>query len=136
MYVINKHSLVNAAMRSKDLSFDPITLEFSEKFLGLKHDTVVRLAQPGITEEVTKMHHVYLSGQYLSRMNAVAFEEIGRILNDIELGEGLVVLDVFAWLRDMIFRGTMLAVYGKSNPITPDAFEYVKYGGAPIHTLS
>jgi hypothetical protein len=118
MYVINKPALIAAAMRNRNLSFDPFTLEFAAVTMGMTKRHVEIFSGLGGMDEVNHIFHASLSGDSLSGMNARALADIAGVLNAIPPGHGLDIPHSFNWLRDLSSMATMKALFGKNNPLT------------------
>jgi len=118
IYVINDPALISAAMRNRNLSFDPFTLEFATGSMGMTQRQVEIFSQPGRLEEASHVIHSSLSGENVFRMNVRALADISQLLNSIRPGEDLKVDDVGDWLRNLMVLATMTALYGKNNPFT------------------
>ncbi|KAM0273895.1 hypothetical protein ACHAQH_008157 [Verticillium albo-atrum] len=120
MYVINSPSLITAAMRNTDISFDPFLLEFSAGIIGMttKH---IRIMEPEPTMK-SLMHAIHsgLMGDPLHRMNVAALENLALTLNGIKPGAALAVADSFLWLRELMTVATLTALFGQKNPIAPE----------------
>jgi hypothetical protein len=118
VYVINEPALIAAAMRNRNLSFDPFSLEFAEASMGMTKRHIEIFAAPGKMDEVNHIIHSSLTGENVLRMNVKALGDIADVLNAINPGKGLRVPDVFDWLRELMSMATMTALFGKNNPFT------------------
>ncbi|KAK3935473.1 cytochrome P450 [Diplogelasinospora grovesii] len=121
LYVINSPTLISAAMRSRDLSFDPFSIEFAEGALGLTKEHTKLFSQPGFMDEVNKVIHSSMTGDSLKQMMARGLADIAGKLNAIGAKESVEVENSFVWLRDIMSKAVMWALYGEKNPWTEDA---------------
>uniref|UniRef100_A0A0B7KRF5 Prostacyclin synthase n=1 Tax=Bionectria ochroleuca TaxID=29856 RepID=A0A0B7KRF5_BIOOC len=124
IYAIWSPSLVQSALRNKDLTFDIFGIEFAENVFGLNKETMSIIRGTGSIEEslVSKMMSAIkptMTGQNLHRMNAEALKYIGSCINNIG-GEGLNVPNAYRWLRELMTLATAEAIYGVENPFMKD----------------
>ncbi|PKS08611.1 hypothetical protein jhhlp_004997 [Lomentospora prolificans] len=130
IYVINDPALISAAMRNRNLSFDPFSLEFAVGSLGMTQHHVDLFSAPGMMDEITHVIHSSLTGDNVFQMNVKALADISSLLNKVKPSEGLHVADVSHWLRDLMTMATMAAMFGKNNPFAvkdvPDFWEFDK----------
>lgn len=121
VYVINDPLLISAAMRNRNLSFDPFSLEFASGAMGMTKEHVEIFSRPGNMDEVNRVIHAALSGDNVYRMNVRALKDIAAELSSVPSGdEGLRVPDCATWLRNVIALATMTAMFGKNSPFTAD----------------
>jgi hypothetical protein len=86
-YVINSPLLIQSALRSKDLSYDPFIQDSSEKLFGLADGTMKALRAPGTPEKMDLMSefnremHGSMLGEHLDKMNRVALIDIAASVN-------------------------------------------------------
>ncbi|WZH50219.1 cytochrome P450 [Fusarium acuminatum] len=124
IYAIWSPSLVQSALRNKDLTFDVFGIEFAENVFGLNKETMSIIQGTGSIGEslVSKMMSAIkpaMTGQNLYRMNTRALEYIGSCINSIGR-EGLDVPNVYQWLRELMTQATAEAIYGVENPFMKD----------------
>ncbi|KAM0335117.1 hypothetical protein ACHAQA_000153 [Verticillium albo-atrum] len=120
MYVINSPSLITAALRNNDISFEPFPLELSSGIMGItaRH---LRIIEPRpIQSELMHAIHSSLTGEPLSDLYVAALETLALTLNRIKPGTTLAVPDSFLWLRKLMTLATMTALFGEKNPIMPE----------------
>jgi cytochrome P450 len=123
MYIINSPTLIQAAMRSRNISFDPFSLEFASGALGMtKHH--IETFEPEM-DNINHVIHSSLSGDPVYMMNARALKDVARTLNDIKPGAIFLVNDLFAWLRELMSMATMIALFGEKNPIDREVISLV-----------
>ncbi|KAL2024713.1 hypothetical protein VTK56DRAFT_6914 [Thermocarpiscus australiensis] len=120
LYVVNSPALISAAMRSRDLSFDPFVEMFSKNALGLSDAEAARLLEPGFLASAMQPIHPAMTGEPLREMAAKGLERIAVDLNGIGSGAWTEIPNVADWLRDVVSQAMMVAMYGEKNPITPD----------------
>lgn len=124
LYVINTPSLISAAMRHRDLSFDPFVIEFSNPALGMTDQQVRVYSELANLDAMTEAIHKSLLGENLRRMNVGALADVARTLNAIRPGAGLDVPDVFSWLQTVLIMATTKALFGKNSPYGPEDTKY------------
>jgi hypothetical protein len=110
LYAIWSPSLIHAAMRHKNLTFDELSLQFAQRVFGLSNDAMVRLRGTGTMEEsiATKTMVAMknsMMGQHLYRMNVRALTHVASRLNEID-EKGLDVPDLYSWLRSLMTMAT------------------------------
>jgi hypothetical protein len=88
--------------------------------MGMTQRHVELFGRPGGMDEVVRTFHTALAGENLLRMNARALADIAGTLNAIPASGGLVVLNLFDWLRDILAIATMKGLFGKNNPFAPE----------------
>jgi len=120
LYAINSVPLITAAMRNKDLSFDPFALEFGAVAVGLSKAHRHVLAKDGVMEVFTNINGSQLKGEELLRVSINALGDLSKVLGQIKAGEPLFVPDVYLWLRTMISMSTIRAIFGENSPFTEE----------------
>ena len=120
IYVINSPSLIAAAMKSKTLSFDPVTLDFMVGALGLPRKLVNKFAAPGVMDDVHHAIKANLSGALVSPMNTRALGSISFALNSVPTSGLFRIADSYAWLRSLMTSATFDALYGSRNPLNDE----------------
>ncbi|KAI5460810.1 cytochrome P450 [Mariannaea sp. PMI_226] len=115
LYVINSPGLVSAAMKNKDLSFDPFSLEFSSGAMGLTKEHIRLYSKPGTIEKIYNVIHMSLTGENLGKMTIVGLDEISLILNAIPTDESRIP-NSLEWFRRPMFNTVMKCLYGEKNP--------------------
>lgn len=131
VYVINSPSLIAAAMRNRNLSFDPFSLEFAESAMGMTRQHVEIFSREGVMDEVNNVIHASLTGDNVYQMNRRALADVADVLNDIKPESSLDVPDVFEWLRNLMSLATMTALYGKNNPMGKEGIEQIWCAAQP-----
>ncbi|KAK3319118.1 cytochrome P450 [Apodospora peruviana] len=122
-YVLFDRTMIQSAIRHKNLTFDVLGMEFAQRVFGLSDLAMEKLWGPdhdietsaaGVTMQRIK---TAMTGQSLFRMNAAALNYIAEHLNS-EVGEaGLKVPNLYRWLRDFMTMATAEGLYGSDNPI-------------------
>lgn len=120
LYVINSPSLIQAALRNNDISFDPFIVEFSKGIFGQNEKQVEVISRPTVMKELLDIIHSSLLGEPLHRLNVVALEKMMGHINVIQPNSPAAIPDAFIWIRDMMTEATAVALFGKKNPITPE----------------
>jgi hypothetical protein len=88
IYIINSPLLIQSALRSKNLSYDPFIHDSSEKLFGLSSETMQALRAPGSPEKLDLMSefnremHGSMLGEYLHKMNQIALTDIAASINE------------------------------------------------------
>lgn len=118
-YIIGSPSAVHAAFRKKDISFAPFAKEFVCRMDVLSPGAKKAYAE-GLHEAVIQTFSSTMHGRALEDMNAVALDEVARLLPD---GEGAVpVADTWHWLRSVMTLSATTALFGREhNPFNIDA---------------
>ncbi|MBE3043583.1 hypothetical protein IMZ48_13635 [Candidatus Bathyarchaeota archaeon] len=127
IYVINSPPLIAAAMRHRNLSFDPFALEFSANVLGMTAEQhAAFFTQMDNYHEVNRLIHRSLAGEDVLRMAVSALASIAGTVNGIGPGAGLVAPDAYGWLSVEMFMASTNALFGRNNPFAPeDAFSFL-----------
>ncbi|KUJ10373.1 cytochrome P450 [Mollisia scopiformis] len=125
LYVITDPVMAQNAFRHKNLSFDPFTLEFAQRMLGVSDETMVPVSfagdekNPSFLSEFVKEIHNAMSGQYLHKMNADALNGVAVSING--LGKTFETESLFYWLRKTMTVATADALFGSHNPVKSDS---------------
>jgi cytochrome P450 len=128
VYAVWSPSLIQASLRSKEMSFDFFSIQFAARMLGIDK-TSEKLIQTELNTGESFLHAAMsamanaLRGEALQKMNGVALDYIAEYLNDIPAagkGKGLNISNVWQWSRDFITTATMEALYGEHNPFRGD----------------
>ena len=117
MYIIYSPTLISAAMRSKDLSFEPFILEFAAKIVGLSKRQVELVSHGTEIDRVTNLMHSALTSASLSKMVARGLVAVKEALNSIGPEAPLKIPDVSVWVGDIMAHAAMKGLYGNNNPI-------------------
>jgi hypothetical protein len=125
LYVINSPSLISAAMRSKNLSLDPIAIQFATGAAGMSKQMMESIA-PAM-DQFSHIIHAALGGDDMYKTNARALAYVANALNDIKSGGIHDIPNVFSWIRNLTSMASMTALFGEKNPITPEALEDLWY---------
>ncbi|CZR62543.1 related to cytochrome P450 7B1 [Phialocephala subalpina] len=124
LYIITDPVMAQNAFRHKNLSFDPFTLEFAQRMLGVSDESMVpvRFAgdekNPGFLAQFLKEIHEAMRGEYLHKMNADVLNGVAVTIN--ELGKTFEPESLFYWLRGTITVATSNALFGSFNPFKDD----------------
>jgi hypothetical protein len=126
LYVINSPALVQSAFRSRNLSFVPFMVEFSQRVLGLSDKVMepFRAApnsekEPPMITEIVQAIHAAMQPKYLHTMNAKALEYVADALHSVP-DNGMDIANLYLWLRELITIATTEALYGSENPWKKD----------------
>ncbi|KAK6222436.1 prostacyclin synthase [Colletotrichum tabaci] len=115
MYVANSPSLIAAAMRHGDISFEPFQIEASAAVLDLPPHHKDKFLQPGVLSHVEKTMASNLRLDPLQKMNFAALQHLAGKLNDIDATSALSLCDGYAWTKGVLSMATTTALYGKEN---------------------
>ncbi|KAI9151503.1 Cytochrome P450 monooxygenase [Paramyrothecium foliicola] len=110
LYIINSPELVQAAMRTQEISFDPFQLEFSVTIFGLNEKQRAIMADREHMDKLLDVIHVNLMGKPLHRINVSALTTLSVLLNNIHANQGLEVPDSYLWLRENMTLATVFAL--------------------------
>ncbi|KAK3320887.1 cytochrome P450 [Cercophora scortea] len=116
MYLLKSPRLIQAAMRSKSLSFEPFLLEYSQNLLGMTDDEFAPV--PKSVPDLIQAVHSSMASKHLHAMNATALNYIADEINAIG-SFSLPSLDVnnaWIWIRTLITKATTNAMFGHRNP--------------------
>ncbi|CAK4034141.1 cytochrome P450 [Lecanosticta acicola] len=119
-YVLGSPSTVQAAFRSKAISFAPFAVDFVSRMDVLSPEAKKAYAE-GLHEAVIQTFSSTMSGSSLRRMNAVALQEVARLLPDPfaasadRLSNALEVQDIWSWLRSVMTISTTSSLFGEQN---------------------
>ncbi|KAK5664333.1 hypothetical protein OQA88_554 [Cercophora sp. LCS_1] len=117
MYLICSPALISAAMKNRDLSFDPFALEFSSALLEIPPKYVEEWSKDGWYQSITDVIHSSLTGENLKALKAVCYKELATALNKFEKGTTHKIDNAYEWLSVEVPRAFMTALWGKNNPI-------------------
>ncbi len=127
LYIINSITLISAALRCRNLSFDPFIIMFSESALATSKQDLQRLRDPASLHGWTSPFYPSMSGEPLRGVVGAALKRIAAERNGMAVGGGLcAVPGVGNWLREVVSLAIMEGLYGSQNPLTlgrlPDAW--------------
>lgn len=122
IYTIWDPTLVQASLKSRNLSFEPFTLEFAEKAFGLQGKTLKKIFTPGLVPKFNEAIHTSMQPKHVHAMNINALKHISQVLDEIAPGEhgGLTIENMFVWFKDLITFATTDALLGPHNPFASD----------------
>jgi hypothetical protein len=134
LYVITEPLLAQSAFRSKNLSFEPFMVEFSQRMLGVSDATMGPIKnipedekEPSLLRDFVREIHTAMMGEHLNRMNIEALSQVAHTLNSVDAFQPE---SLYIWLRTMLTLATCNALMGshspfKSDPSLVDALWYV-----------
>jgi len=124
-YVITSPTLVQSALRSKDLSFEPFMVNLAQGMLDMSDEAMAPIWAPGteekpefISEFIREIHGAML-GEHLHKMNAVALSDVAAAING--LGDTFEPESLYLWLRHTLTIATCNALLGSHNPMKSDS---------------
>ncbi|KAH7014196.1 cytochrome P450 [Microdochium trichocladiopsis] len=121
-YALWSPTLVQQALRHKNLTFDELSISFAARMFGAtKESTDILRSHVGsedhnLTEQVMAAIKPAMMGQNLLRMNLSALNYVADQLNAVGDGE-LNVDNVYMWLRELMTMATAEGLYGHQNPL-------------------
>ncbi|KAH7312697.1 cytochrome P450 [Stachybotrys elegans] len=123
LYVMNSPALVQAAMRTPEISFDPFFAEFTNGMLGLNSRQAAVINNKKCMEELLQIIHTTLMGPPLHKVNVNALGYLAGELNKVPRDRSLQVANSFLWLRNHLTTATGVGLYGKNNPLADKAID-------------
>jgi cytochrome P450 len=134
MYVVTDPALAAAVQRNRNLSFNPLIPEATQRILGLDAETV-RLVRKNLNREdnvrgfIPELHdmvYAYMApGESLDELSASASKELAKLVYEYENGlresqsqgkqESLLL-----WCQHFVTIATARFLYGCNNPIDTD----------------
>ena len=132
VYVVTSIDLVNAVNRnSRVLAFNPFVAQLGKRITG--HDEATsQIVQHNLNGEngpgyVTEIHDKTVSslapGTSLEDMTATMLLEASTYLQNLGRGD---VINLFAWLKQMVTVCSTRAIYGPDNPFSYGEDKYVE----------
>jgi hypothetical protein len=125
MYIIAAPELQQIALRSQNLDFDSVIVEFGIRLVGcgpeaakiFKHVPEDPKEMPFLRAFHKALHEHMVPGPKVQRMNASMLGTMAKEVNGIqdELKDSL-----YFWLRDIFSVATATAVFGSNNPWAKD----------------
>ena len=136
LYLIHSPSLIQAAMRNKDISFDPLFLQFGKTIGGLNAHQMDHIYKPEILKQFSTIIHSSLTASALSNMIAVGLVEVKTALNAIPAGSGLHIPHVYPWLKEVASMSAVRGLFGEKNMIDKKALQDIWYATTCRHTCA
>ena len=119
VYVINSITMISAALRCPNLSFDPFMVIFSKNALAASDEAMARFDDPEYIPLSLKPFVSSMQGEPLRGVVDAALRIIAGTLNRLGTGGGVVEIPhVGDWLTQAIAEAVTAALYGSNNPIT------------------
>ncbi len=126
VYIATSPNVVQSALRSKNLSFDPFSIAFAKRVLNCKTEHLNQMThipendkEECYNNEMHKIYHEPLQpGPELQQMNARVLEKIAEFVN--EIGSEFETKDLYMWLRDSFTMATGISMFGSRSPIALD----------------
>jgi hypothetical protein len=119
VYAIWDPVLSQAALKSRDLSFDAFSKDFAGKVLGLTSESIRSIQESTVFEDFNDAIRDGLRPMHLQQMATVAGGHIADQLNQIGTSD-LEIPNLFFWARDLVTIATTKALFGKENPFEKD----------------
>jgi hypothetical protein len=123
LYVINSPALVQAAMRTPEISFDPFLIEFTEGMLGLNKRQSGVVNNEDCMAALLHIIHTTLMGSPMHKVNVNSLGHLASVLNSTPRERSTQIANSFLWLRNHIVTATGVGLYGKHNPLTGNAID-------------
>ncbi|CCD44404.1 similar to cytochrome P450 [Botrytis cinerea T4] len=116
VYFVASPELVNAMIKSRSLSFDPVLRSTIAKLFTISKEGVRKYVDPSIGLETrwTKNFYGCLNGVQLKEINKAVLTDVFRQLD--ELPDEVNVEDSWLWLRDKLSFASTAAMLGRDNP--------------------
>jgi hypothetical protein len=124
VYLITDPTMVQAALRHRNLSFEPFVLEFGQRQLALSDETMAPVSfagdekTPSFLHEWAKEIHGAMAEKHLNKMNANVLHSVALAVNGF--GKTFELDSLFYWLRNTMTLATTDALYGSHNPLRFD----------------
>ncbi|KAK3365839.1 cytochrome P450 [Lasiosphaeria ovina] len=127
-YVVTSPGLSHAALRSRQMSLEPLSATVAARMLGLSKSANRHLGvdqngkfigSDALTERRLEFTRMLSTGSAtLEEPSRVASSAVASSVNLV--GTDWQSRDLFKWLRDVITMGTVAGLYGPKNPIALD----------------
>ncbi|KAI9735472.1 MAG: hypothetical protein M1818_006478 [Claussenomyces sp. TS43310] len=116
VYFVASPELVNAMIKSRSLSFDPVLHATIAKLFTISKAGVRKYVDPstGVEARWTKNFYGCLNGVELKEINKAVLTDLFRQLD--ELPDEVNVEDCWLWLRDKLSFASTTAMLGRDNP--------------------
>jgi hypothetical protein len=115
MYMVWDPFLIQAVLKSRDISMFPFAVEFWAKMTGVSREHLQLLDQQRLPRLFQEMHAA-IRGPALLRMNLNALSQVAEVLNNIDPGRPVEIENLWTWARDTMSLATATALYGKHDP--------------------
>lgn len=122
LYIINKPSLIHAANRNNDISFQPLIEDAYKKGFALDDKQMTVVKSETERNELMAIMRSTLTGEPLRLLNVAALGHLMDVLNGVGSRDGLVVPDTSLWLRRHLTTSTSRGFYGEKNPLTDEHY--------------
>jgi hypothetical protein len=125
IYAIWQPALINAALRSRDLSFIPFVVQSAQSTLRITDDTLAKVHGPDgegkMIDELFSDIQKALVGDNLKQLNIAALKYIATQLDGLASGgAALEAQNLYVWVRKLMVFATTAALYGEANPLIDD----------------
>ncbi|KAK0635126.1 cytochrome P450 [Bombardia bombarda] len=122
MYMLTSPALIQAAMRSRSLSFEPFMNEFAQKMVALTDAEWAPV--PALTPQFIKTIHASLTGDHLAKMNLVALNNhvaffLNKVIPPTSFSACLEIPDLYAHLKTLVTLATADGLYGPDPATNP-----------------
>lgn len=126
IYIATSPNVVQSALRSRNLSFDPFSIAFAKRVLNCKTEHLNQMThipendkEECYNNDMHKIYHEPLQpGPELQKMNSRVLEKITEVVN--EIGSEFETKDLYMWLRDSFTMATSISMFGSRSPIALD----------------
>ena len=126
--------MLQGIFKSKELSFEPFMLEFSQRLLGVS-DRVMEPTKrtskdaktPSFVKQVIRDIYTSLSGENLVDMSLSTLNGVTSVFNGIH--GPLSVDGLYLWLRSILTVATTTSLFGSHNPMSshPELIDFYWY---------
>ncbi|KAJ4304264.1 hypothetical protein N0V88_001877 [Collariella sp. IMI 366227] len=128
MYLINSPTLMAAAHRCPDLSWNTFIEKLSLNALGVSKKEVDKYKKPGYLQVELNVYYPSLTGEFLWETATSSMKVVEDNLNGLALGGGThVIHHVEMWLRDIISQVMVSGLYGEKNPMTLELLDDMEF---------
>ena len=126
VYVITSPDLVQSALCNRALSFDPFSITFTKRVLGVKaksFDELTKIPQSDrevcYNNDIHKVYHApWMPGPTLQKMNERMLQEVSMFINRI--GPEYERKDLYEWISDSFTLTMNNTLFGSRGPVAKD----------------
>ncbi|KAI6779924.1 uncharacterized protein J7T54_000224 [Emericellopsis cladophorae] len=122
VYAIWDPFLVQAAYCSKHLSFIPFAVENVRGVTGYDDETHEIVTKTDILPAYFKSIYEGTTPQHIHHLNVVSLRHVSQHIDGIG-PDGLVVSNIYLWLRNLMTVATCEALFGPRNPIKDEQLQ-------------
>ncbi|KAK1623163.1 prostacyclin synthase [Colletotrichum phormii] len=116
IYAVFEPALIQLALRSPSLSFEPLMIQHAQGLLGVNED-VLHAVRSGLLGDLLRATKPAFSGEQLEKYNLRALSQYATVINRIQPETPLKLSKLQTWLQDVVTVASAETLYGDSNPI-------------------